>query len=324
MHVFPQRSRWPSSVGSDSRVDAQCTSPGQPGITKQQQQPARAKSGKRLPMGRRTFGLRGRAPNPRGWAPPCLWQHGACQGRVRAPPPPPRPTSGFLPEEAAEALPCLLPFRSGACSKMAAPERPAGGAAEATSGFLGFGPSSRDPGRQRSRRAGGLGARSRKKGWKRWRGPEAQLGRDLGCWLEEAAADLRQLGSAPGGPSGGAWAWAGRSGGGQWRAMPVRGCRRKAVTWGFLNGDTGAAIGGIPVTPTSPQGEHPTPHTATVCLCDVQHLGIVGVDSLHPFQDRDWARWDGPMSRCATPPPMAAVAGDPLKAPPTSPSAGPM
>ncbi|KAJ6663795.1 hypothetical protein lerEdw1_009874 [Lerista edwardsae] len=77
---------------------------------------------------------------------------------------------------------------------MAAPETAAGGAAEAASGFLGFGPSSRDPGRQRSRRAGGLGARSRKKGWKRWRGPEAQLGRELGCWLEEAAAELRHLG----------------------------------------------------------------------------------------------------------------------------------
>ncbi|XP_053124577.1 ribosome biogenesis protein NOP53 isoform X2 [Hemicordylus capensis] len=66
--------------------------------------------------------------------------------------------------------------------------------AEAASGFLGFGLSSRDPGRLPSRRAGGLGARNRKKGWKRWRGPEAQLGRELGDWLEEKATELRQLG----------------------------------------------------------------------------------------------------------------------------------
>ncbi|XP_066494485.1 ribosome biogenesis protein NOP53 [Tiliqua scincoides] len=62
------------------------------------------------------------------------------------------------------------------------------------SGFLGLGPSARDPGRARSRRAGGLGARSRKKGWKRWRGPEARLGRELGLWLEEAAAEQRHSG----------------------------------------------------------------------------------------------------------------------------------
>ncbi|XP_034975758.2 ribosome biogenesis protein NOP53 [Zootoca vivipara] len=60
--------------------------------------------------------------------------------------------------------------------------------------FLGFGPNSRDPGRLPSRRAGGLGARNRKKGWKRWRGPEAKLGRELGDWLQEKAAELRQLG----------------------------------------------------------------------------------------------------------------------------------
>ncbi|XP_062995791.1 ribosome biogenesis protein NOP53 isoform X2 [Elgaria multicarinata webbii] len=66
--------------------------------------------------------------------------------------------------------------------------------AEASSAFLGFGPNSRDPGQLPSRRAGGQGARNRKKGWKRWRGPEAQLGRQLGDWLEERAAELRHLG----------------------------------------------------------------------------------------------------------------------------------
>nr|XP_020642862.1 glioma tumor suppressor candidate region gene 2 protein [Pogona vitticeps] len=71
---------------------------------------------------------------------------------------------------------------------------PASGGPEGTSSFLGFGPNSRDPGRPKSRRVGGQGARNRKKGWKRWRGPEAQLGRDLGDWLEEASSELRQLG----------------------------------------------------------------------------------------------------------------------------------
>ncbi|XP_063168655.1 ribosome biogenesis protein NOP53 [Candoia aspera] len=67
-------------------------------------------------------------------------------------------------------------------------------AAAAASSFLGFSASSRDPGRLPSRRAGGLGARNRKKGWKRWRGPEAKLGRELGDWLEERASELRHLG----------------------------------------------------------------------------------------------------------------------------------
>ncbi|XP_077192674.1 ribosome biogenesis protein NOP53 [Paroedura picta] len=70
----------------------------------------------------------------------------------------------------------------------------AAAAEEATSGFLGFGPDSRDPARPTSRRAGGKGARNRKKGWKRWRGPEAKLGRELGEWLDEKAAEMRQLG----------------------------------------------------------------------------------------------------------------------------------
>ncbi|XP_061452648.1 ribosome biogenesis protein NOP53 isoform X2 [Rhineura floridana] len=76
-------------------------------------------------------------------------------------------------------------------SKMASPASSQAASAES---FLGFGPNSRDPGRLPSRRAGGLGARNRKKGWKRWRGPEAKLGRELGDWLEEKAAELRNLG----------------------------------------------------------------------------------------------------------------------------------
>ncbi|XP_048355079.1 ribosome biogenesis protein NOP53 [Sphaerodactylus townsendi] len=67
-------------------------------------------------------------------------------------------------------------------------------APEEASGFLGFGPGSRDPALPLSRRAGGKGARNRKKGWKRWRGPEAKLGRDLGEWLDERAAEMRHLG----------------------------------------------------------------------------------------------------------------------------------
>ncbi|XP_060114282.1 ribosome biogenesis protein NOP53 [Heteronotia binoei] len=67
-------------------------------------------------------------------------------------------------------------------------------AAEAASGFLGFGPGSRNPALPRSRRAGGKGARNRKKGWKRWRGPEAKLGRELEEWLDEKAAEMRHLG----------------------------------------------------------------------------------------------------------------------------------
>ncbi|XP_013920283.1 PREDICTED: glioma tumor suppressor candidate region gene 2 protein-like [Thamnophis sirtalis] len=67
-------------------------------------------------------------------------------------------------------------------------------AAASSSSFLGFGANSRDPSQLPSRRVGGRGARNRKKGWKRWRGPEAKLGRDLGDWLEERVSELRHLG----------------------------------------------------------------------------------------------------------------------------------
>ncbi|KAM9587047.1 ribosome biogenesis protein NOP53 [Morphnus guianensis] len=70
-----------------------------------------------------------------------------------------------------------LPF------KMAAP-------APSTS-FLGLSPGSRDPAtvRRRSR-----GPRNRKKGWKRWAGPEARLGREIGDFLEDVVLQQRATG----------------------------------------------------------------------------------------------------------------------------------
>ncbi|XP_070620665.1 ribosome biogenesis protein NOP53 [Erythrolamprus reginae] len=67
-------------------------------------------------------------------------------------------------------------------------------ATASSSSFLGFRDNSKDPSLLPSRRVGGRGARNRKKGWKRWRGPEAKLGRDLGDWLEERVSELRHLG----------------------------------------------------------------------------------------------------------------------------------
>ncbi|NXW81943.1 NOP53 protein, partial [Alopecoenas beccarii] len=57
--------------------------------------------------------------------------------------------------------------------------------------FLGLGPGSRDPAtvRRRSR-----GPRNRKKGWKRWAGPEARLGREIGDFLEDVALQQRATG----------------------------------------------------------------------------------------------------------------------------------
>ncbi|XP_065511254.1 ribosome biogenesis protein NOP53 [Caloenas nicobarica] len=59
------------------------------------------------------------------------------------------------------------------------------------SSFLGLGPGSRDPAaaRRRSR-----GPRNRKKGWKRWAGPEARLGREIGDFLEDVALQQRATG----------------------------------------------------------------------------------------------------------------------------------
>ncbi|KAM6111602.1 ribosome biogenesis protein NOP53 [Phoenicopterus ruber ruber] len=57
--------------------------------------------------------------------------------------------------------------------------------------FLGLGPASRDPAtvRRRSR-----GPRNRKKGWKRWAGPEARLGREIGDFLEDVVLQQRATG----------------------------------------------------------------------------------------------------------------------------------
>ncbi|KAM6032752.1 LOW QUALITY PROTEIN: ribosome biogenesis protein NOP53 [Theristicus caerulescens] len=67
--------------------------------------------------------------------------------------------------------------------KMAAPA--------ASPSFLGLGPGSRDPAaaRRRSR-----GPRNRKKGWKRWAGPEARLGREIGDFLEDVVLQQRATG----------------------------------------------------------------------------------------------------------------------------------
>ncbi|CAM4689606.1 unnamed protein product [Caretta caretta] len=75
-------------------------------------------------------------------------------------------------------------------TKMAAPSETRGGAA--ASGFLGFRAGSRDPGAPGKRRV--RGSRNRKKSWKRWRGPEAQLGRELGAFLEDVGLQQRAAG----------------------------------------------------------------------------------------------------------------------------------
>ncbi|XP_050784516.1 ribosome biogenesis protein NOP53 isoform X2 [Gopherus flavomarginatus] len=73
---------------------------------------------------------------------------------------------------------------------MAAPTGAPGGAA--ASGFLGLRAESRDPGAPGRRRA--RGGRSRKKSWKRWAGPEARLGRELGAFLEDVGLQQRAAG----------------------------------------------------------------------------------------------------------------------------------
>ncbi|KYO29629.1 glioma tumor suppressor candidate region 2 protein [Alligator mississippiensis] len=75
---------------------------------------------------------------------------------------------------------------------MAAPRATARGGAARASGFLGLRPGARDPAdaaRPRNR-----GSRSRKKGWKRWRGPEAALGRELDAFLHDVSAQQRLAG----------------------------------------------------------------------------------------------------------------------------------
>lgn len=61
-----------------------------------------------------------------------------------------------------------------------------------SSSFLGLGPGSRDPAAASRRRS--RGPRNRKKGWKRWAGPEARLGRQIGDFLEDVALQQRATG----------------------------------------------------------------------------------------------------------------------------------
>uniref|UniRef100_A0A8C8S611 Ribosome biogenesis protein NOP53 n=1 Tax=Pelusios castaneus TaxID=367368 RepID=A0A8C8S611_9SAUR len=84
-----------------------------------------------------------------------------------------------------------LPSTSGPPSlpsfaKMAAPSD------ACSSSFLGLLAGSRDPGAPRRRRA--RGSRNRKKSWKCWRGPEAELGRELGAFLEDVGLQQRAAG----------------------------------------------------------------------------------------------------------------------------------
>ncbi|XP_074872555.1 ribosome biogenesis protein NOP53 [Carettochelys insculpta] len=73
---------------------------------------------------------------------------------------------------------------------MAAPTDACGGAAG--SGFLGFRAGSRDPAARGPRRV--RGSRNRKKSWKRWGGPEARLGREIGAFLEDVGLQQRAAG----------------------------------------------------------------------------------------------------------------------------------
>lgn len=58
--------------------------------------------------------------------------------------------------------------------------------------FLGLTPSARDPATAVRRR--NRGPRNRKKGWKRWAGPEARLGREIGDFLEDVTLQQRVAG----------------------------------------------------------------------------------------------------------------------------------
>uniref|UniRef100_A0A8B9QVG8 Ribosome biogenesis protein NOP53 n=1 Tax=Anas platyrhynchos TaxID=8839 RepID=A0A8B9QVG8_ANAPL len=61
----------------------------------------------------------------------------------------------------------------------------------AAASFLPLTPGARDPGSGRRRPRG---SRNRKKGWKRWAGPEARLGREIGDFLEDVALQQRVTG----------------------------------------------------------------------------------------------------------------------------------
>ncbi|XP_069738357.1 ribosome biogenesis protein NOP53 [Phaenicophaeus curvirostris] len=65
-------------------------------------------------------------------------------------------------------------------------------AAAGSASFVPLGPGSRDPGAPSRRRP--RGPRHRKKGWKRWAGPEARLGREIGDFLEDVGLQQRAAG----------------------------------------------------------------------------------------------------------------------------------
>lgn len=63
----------------------------------------------------------------------------------------------------------------------------------AAESFLAFNPAAR-PGPAAASRRRNRGPRNRKKGWKRWSGPEAQLGREIGDFLEDVGLQERAAG----------------------------------------------------------------------------------------------------------------------------------
>ncbi|XP_015472425.1 ribosome biogenesis protein NOP53 [Parus major] len=63
----------------------------------------------------------------------------------------------------------------------------------AAESFLAFNPAARSGLSAGSRRRS-RGPRNRKKGWKRWSGPEAQLGREIGDFLEDVGLQERAAG----------------------------------------------------------------------------------------------------------------------------------
>ncbi|XP_066196256.1 ribosome biogenesis protein NOP53 [Sylvia atricapilla] len=63
----------------------------------------------------------------------------------------------------------------------------------AAESFLAFNPATR-PGPSAASRRRSRGPRNRKKGWKRWSGPEAQLGREIGDFLEDVGLQERAAG----------------------------------------------------------------------------------------------------------------------------------
>ncbi|KAM8794001.1 LOW QUALITY PROTEIN: ribosome biogenesis protein NOP53 [Eudromia elegans] len=90
-------------------------------------------------------------------------------------------------------LPLSVPTggKGGASGRLHPPSPRGAAKMAAPGGFLGLGPASRPPGAARPR---ARGRRHRKKGWKRWAGPEARLGREIGDFLEDVALQERAAG----------------------------------------------------------------------------------------------------------------------------------